>query len=105
MWRGGRGGVTNHPSLPPSPQINQTRIKTHTHTKQVEEGLSRMDCHALAHGNFEAHEAESLASTLTGALQPMKPLFDGEAPEERAVGLLDGTTVGGFNVDVGLVWV
>lgn len=64
-----------------------------------------MDCHALAHGNFEAHEAESLASTLTGALQPMKPLFDGEAPEERAVGLLDGTTVGGFNVDVGLVWV
>jgi len=38
-------------------------------------------------------EAAALASTLTGALQPMKPLYDGEAPEERAVELLDGTTV------------
>ena len=43
---------------------------------------------------MQAHEAEALASTLTGALKPMSPLFDGEAPEERAVGLVDGTTVG-----------
>lgn len=42
---------------------------------------------------MQALEAEALASTLTGALKPMSPLFDGEAPEERAVGLVDGTTV------------
>ncbi|KAM3567734.1 hypothetical protein VYU27_010125, partial [Nannochloropsis oceanica] len=58
----------------------------------VEEGMSRLDCDAYAHGNVEAREAAEYVQTLKEAWG-FAPLYDGEQPEERAVVLPANTTL------------